>query len=358
MNQLEQLTLGEKKVGDQYPTYFIADLAANHDGDLERAKDLIYKCAEAGADAAKFQNFKAHKIVSQNGFENLGDKLSHQKTWKKSVFEVYQDASISEDWTACLKATCEKAGIEYFTSPYDFASVDHVDPFVRVYKIGSGDVTWPEMLEYIASKNKPILLATGASNFEDVHRAMNILLTRTNQVVLMQCNTNYTGSLENFKYINLNVLQTYAKTWPSVVLGLSDHTPGHSTVLGAVALGARVIEKHFTDDNDREGPDHLFSMNPRAWREMVDRTRELQTALGDGIKRVEENEKQSLIVQRRSLCASKDLVVGKVLCAQDVEPLRPMPMNGIPPYHLSQIVGKTTNKIIKKGENITWEALA
>src|SRR5690606_34697601 len=140
--------------------------------------------------AAKFQNFQASKIVSRVGFESLGGQLSHQKSWKKSVFEVYEDASISSDWTPLLKAKCDEVGIEYFTSPYDFHSVDLVDPYVAAYKIGSGDITWPEIIKYIAGKNKPVLIATGASTLEDVKRAMNILNAYTKDIVLMQCNTN------------------------------------------------------------------------------------------------------------------------------------------------------------------------
>src|SRR5262249_13384674 len=134
-------------------------------------------------------------------------------------------------------------------------------------------------------------------------------------------NTNYTGSLENFAYVNLRVIQSYALHWPGLPLGLSDHTPGHATALGAVALGARVIEKHFTDDTTRKGPDHPFSMTPATWRDMVDRTRELERALGDGVKRVEANEADTVVVQRRCLRAASSLPAGKVLAASDLEAL-------------------------------------
>ncbi len=355
---MKNFKLGQKMIGNNQPTYFIADVASNHDGDLERAKELIYLCAEAGADAAKFQNFKAEKIVSGVGFDQLGGKLSHQAKWKKSVFEVYQDASVSPDWTEILKETCDKAGIEYFTSPYDFASVDSVDPYVSVYKIGSGDITWLEIIEYIAKKGKPVLIATGASELDDVKRAMETLLNITNEVVLMQCNTNYTGSLENFHHVNLRVLNEYRKLYPEITLGLSDHTPGHSTVLGAVALGAKVVEKHFTDDNDREGPDHAFAMNPQSWREMVDRTRELEAAMGDGVKKIEENEKQSAVVQRRSLVATKDLAKGTSLKKGDLEALRPIPKKGIPPYEEASLMGEKIVKPLKKGEAITKDHIS
>ncbi len=350
---MNEIKIGTTTISQNGPLYFIADIAANHDGDLNRAYKLIELAKQSGAHAAKFQNFQASKIVSKIGFETLGGQLSHQKNWKKSVFEVYEDASISYDWTALLKKKCEEVGIDYFTSPYDFESVDKVDPFVDVYKIGSGDISWLEILEYIAKKGKPILIASGASDLEDVKRAMELLSKFTKAIVLMQCNTNYTASLENFKYVNLNVLKKYADLYPDVILGLSDHTPGHATVLGAVALGARVFEKHFTDSNEREGPDHKFAMNPQTWREMVDRANEVYASLGDGIKRVEPNEKDAAIVQRRSLRATRDIKAGEELRVEDLEALRPIPTDGIPPYDLHKLVGKRVSKGLMKGEHIT-----
>jgi len=261
------IKIGNRKIGPPYPTYFIADIAANHDGDLERAKELIQLAKKAGADAAKFQNFSAKKIVSDYGFKNLGGQQSHQSKWKKSVLEVYQDASISFDWTPILKEECDKVGIDYFSSPYDFGAIDYLDGFMLAYKIGSGEIDWIEALERMAEKGKPILLATGAANIGDVQRAVHAIQKINKQLVLMQCNTNYTASEENFKHIHLNVLKTYALMFPDVVLGLSDHTSGHAAVLGAVALGACVVEKHFTDDTTREGPDHKFAMDPDMWKE-------------------------------------------------------------------------------------------
>ena len=134
---------------------------------------------ESGADAAKFQNFQADKIVSKTGFDNMKNKLSHQSNWKKSVYEVYQDA-ISKNWTKTLKDECDKVGIDYFTSPYDFESVDLVDPYVDLYKIGSGDISWLDIVDYILDKNKPVLIATGASTSHDVSRVMNMAMKKTN----------------------------------------------------------------------------------------------------------------------------------------------------------------------------------
>jgi len=344
------LEIQGQKIGRDYPTYFVADIAANHDGDLERAKDLIYLAAEAGADAAKFQHFKAETIVSDLGFKTMGGQQSHQANWEKSVFEVYKEASVSLDWTTALKETCDKAVIPFFTTPYALDIVDKINGYVPAYKIGSGDITWIEMVEKVASMQKPYIIATGASSADDVHRAVKAALSINPMLALMQCNTNYTASLENFKYIHLNVLKTYRIMYPDMVLGLSDHTPGHATVLGAVALGARMIEKHFTDDVNRVGPDHKFSMDPRSWRDMVDRTRELEVALGAGVKQVEGNEIETVIIQRRSLRAVAAFQKGHVISAGEFKALRPCPRDAIRPFDLEKVIGKSLTRDLPEGE--------
>jgi sialic acid synthase SpsE len=346
-----------RRVGSGYTTYFIADIAANHDGEVERAKDLIHLAAKSGADAAKFQHFKAETIVSDYGFKNLGSQQSHQAKWKKSVFEVYQDASVPWEWTPQLKAACDKAGIHFFSTPYDLEAIDMLDSFVPAYKVGSGDITWLEALERIAEKGKPILLATGASTLSDVQRAVEHIISKNSQVLLMQCNTNYTGSLENFRFVQLKVIETFRAMYPSLPLGLSDHTPGHSAVLGAVALGASAIEKHFTDDRTRNGPDHPFSLDPASWREMVDRTRELENALGDGRKEIEENEKETAIIQRRCIRANRPLSRAAKLVREDLIVLRPAPADSIFPYQLSEVIGRSLRANVAEGDYLKWRDL-
>ena len=354
---MHNIKIGKHTLGFDQPLYFVADIAANHDGSLDRAFKLIELAKESGAHAAKFQNFVASKIVSRSGFDNLGAKMSHQSKWKKSVYEIYEDASVSYDWTAKLKEKCEEVDIEYFTSPYDFESVDHVDPYVRAYKIGSGDVTWHDIIDYIVKKRKPVFIATGASTLDEVKLAMSVLQKNTKDIVLMQCNTNYTAKVENFKYINLNVLKTYKDLFPDVLLGLSDHTHGHATVLGAISMGARVFEKHFTDDNNREGPDHKFAMNPNTWSEMVDRSNEVYQSLGNGLKIIEENEKETAIVQRRGLRFAKDLPKGHILGKDDLFPLRPFNSDGIPPYDIVNLAGRKLNRQVKVDDYIRREDL-
>ena len=352
---MKNFYIGKKKIGESCPTYFIADIAANHDGKLEKAIELINKAAEAGADAAKFQHFSAETIVSDHGFKSLGSQLSHQAKWKKSVFEVYKDASIPLHWTSKLKDECQKNKIEFLTSPYSIELVDFVDPYLEAFKIGSGDITWHEIIEHIASKGKPYIIATGASNENDVNQIIKIASKINNKICVMQCNTNYTANDENFNYINLNYLKNLKKKFPNLILGLSDHTHGHATVLGAIALGAKVVEKHFTLSNVLEGPDHKFSMTPKSWREMIDRSKELELSLGDGLKKIEDNELETVILQRRSLRVNKQVNKNHVLKREDISVLRPCPHNAIDPRDINKILGKKINKNLVKDEILKWE---
>lgn len=352
-----EIKIGNRVIGPDAPSYFIADIGANHDGSLERAKYLVRLAKQAGADAAKFQNFRASKIVSDYGFRTMGEKQSHQSSWKKTVSEVYQDASIPFDWTPELKAVCDETGIDYFSSPYDFEAIDYLEPYMPAYKAGSGEITWLEALERMAQKGKPVLISTGASDIGEVQRAVHAVQKINPQVVLMQCNTNYTGDPENFDHVHLNVLKTYQLMFPGLVLGFSDHTPGHAAVLGAVALGARVIEKHFTDENSREGPDHPFAMTPETWAEMVENTRLLERALGSTQKFVTANEEETVVVQRRCLRAARDIQPGETLTREMIDVLRPAVHGAILPYEIDVVVGTKALHEIIAGQELRWTML-
>lgn len=348
------MKIGDREIGKDHPTYFIADIGSNHDGDLNRAVDLIYLAARAGADAVKFQHFKAETIVSDYGFRNL-PRSSHQKSWEKSVYETYDEYALPYAWTGVLAACCKDAGVHFLSTPYDYEAVDLIYPHVYAYKIGSGDITWTQFVQYIAKKGKPIILSTGASTLEDIERVILALdeFVDDRSLAILQCNTNYTGNSSNFKYANINVLKQYYD-YTNIIgldaIGLSDHTPGHTAVLGAVTLGARVIEKHFTDDNSREGPDHEFAMNPDTWREMVNETRNLEAALGDGKKKIEDNERDTVVLQRRCLRAGRDIEKGEIITEDDIDILRPAPEDSIPPYEIKYIIGSEAKEFIPKGE--------
>lgn len=347
-----------RKIGLQHPTYFIADIAANHDGDIKRAVELIRLAKQAGADAAKFQNFRAPKIVSDYGFKSLGGQLSHQAKWKKSVFEVYEDAAIPFEWTPTLKETCDKYGIHYFSSPYDYEAIDMLDQYVPAYKAGSGLMSWPEAIARMAQFGKPIMMATGDCDLVDVERAMKMVSAVNKQIVLMQCNTNYTAAESNYDHLHLNVLKTYAEKWPDVILGLSDHTQSAAPVVGAVALGARVIERHFTDSNDREGPDHKFALNPENWAYMVAEVRILERALGSADKFVAENEKETYILQRHCLRVARDVRAGETFTEDMVEVLRPATPGALMSSDIPSVLGKKAVADMPFGKEVRLSDLA
>ena len=341
------IKINKKIYNTRSQAYFIADIAANHDGSLKKAKDLIRLAAESGANAVKFQNFKADTIVSDFGFKSLKNKLSHQSKWKKSVFQVYKNAELPLKWTPELKETARKYKIDYFTAPYDLKMIPYLNKFVPAWKIGSGDITWHENVIAMAKTKKPILIATGASELNEIKILLKKVLKINKQVILMQCNTNYTASEKNYDYINLNCLKTFKKQFPGVVLGLSDHTFGDETVLGAIALGAKFIEKHFTDKNNLEGPDHKFSMNPTTWSEMIESARKLERSMGFDKKKIELNEKQTVILQRRSIRLSRDMNVNEKIKEKDLTYLRPCPLGSLPPYKKKLIINKKLKKSFK-----------
>ena len=351
------MNIGKRTLGHDQPTYFIADVAANHDGVLDRALELMTKAKEAGADAAKFQHFRADHIVSDKGFRELGGQQSHQSSWSQSVYEVYQAASLPWEWTKPLAEHAKTIGIDFFTSPYDIEAIDFVDDFVPAYKIGSGDITWLEAIDHIASKGKPIILATGAATLQEVDLAVATIKNRGVPYSVMQCNTNYTGVAENLHHIHLNVLSTYASRYPDAILGLSDHTHGDVTVLGAVAMGARIVEKHFTDDVTLEGPDHHFSMTPDSWRAMVERTRDLEAALGNSDKVVAANEDETVIIQRRGLRFARDIVAPHVITATDLVALRPATPGIVTPDHVDEVIGRVLTRDVVFHDIVTRDLL-
>jgi sialic acid synthase SpsE len=355
MRQNIEIKVGKRLIGLNYPTYFIADIAANHDGDLKRAKELIRLAKIAKADCVKFQHFKASQIVSDLGFKKLGSAKSHQAKWVKSVYQTYEQYELNREWDTELVKTAVEFGIDFMTTPYDTDAVDTVDYLVSAWKIGSGDITFIPFVEYVARTKKPIMIATGASTLDDVDRLISAISPINRELVLMQCNTNYTGSIENFKYINLNVLKTYHQRYPEVILGLSDHSPGNATVLGAISLGARVIEKHFTDDTSRAGPDHAFAMDPITWKDMVLRSRELEAALGDGIKRVENNEIETAVLQQRCLRAKKQLAVGHIITPSDLQALRPATPGAFKPYQFNEVIGSKLKVALELGEALKFD---
>ena len=349
----KKIKIGNRLVGENQPVLIIADIGANFDGNLEKAKKLALAVKEAGGDVVKIQSFLAPKIVSGSGFASMKLKGVHG-SWGRPVDEIFKEAEFKREWHKEFFEHCRAIGMAVSSSPYDFEAVDLMKELgVDFYKIGSGDITWHEMLEYIAKKNKPMILATGASTLAEVDEAVKIIeATGNRDLILLQCITNYPSKIAS---ANLNVLKTYQKRF-DIITGYSDHAPTDIVPLGAVALGAKVIEKHFTLNKKDKGPDHPHSMEPAEFASMVKRIRQLEAAAGSEDKQVVEEESETVIVQRRGLYAKRVIKAGEPLTAGDIDVLRPA--LGILPKFKSSITGKKAKRTIGAGEPIRWEDLA
>jgi N-acetylneuraminate synthase len=345
----KEIKIGKKIIGVGHPSYIIAEIGANFDGDINKAKELIKAAKECGADCAKFQTFKSEKIVSDKGFALMELKGVHG-TWGKTVGQVFKEVEFPRDWHLELRDYCYSIGIDFSTAPYDYEAVDLCEQLdLHFIKIGSGEITWLDMIKYIASKNKPVFLATGDATLSEIDEAVRTIEETGNKsLVLMQCITNYPSKIES---ANINVLKTYQNAF-DVLTGYSDHSPGPVVALGSVALGAVVIEKHFTLNKHDIGPDHPHSMDVNEFKVMVDFIRELEAAMGTTRKFVVEEENETVFVQRRGLYAKRDLKAGDKLTDDDIDVLRPA--LGILPKFRSIIVGKTAKTNIEQGRPIFW----
>lgn len=348
----KNIKIGNRIIGPDYPTYFIAEIGGNFDGSIDKAKRLIDAAKEAGADCAKFQTFTAETIVSEGGFSKMELHGVHG-SWGRTVSEVFKDVEFPIEWHQEIAEYCKKVGIDFSTSPYFKEAIDLCAemklPFI---KIGSGEITWLEMIEYTASKGIPIMLATGDAKMSEIDEAVRTVeKTGNRDFVLMQCITNYPSKIDS---ANVNVLKTYQDAF-GCLTGYSDHSPGHVVALASVVLGGRVIEKHFTLDKTDKGPDHPHSMEPDEFRFMVDSIREVERAMGSTRKEVVEEEAETVFVQRRCLYAKTNLKKGQIITADDIDVLRPA--LGIPPKFKETIIGKTVNKDIPARDPIFWEDL-
>jgi sialic acid synthase SpsE len=346
----KEITIGHRKVGVGHPTYVIAEIGANFDQDIEKAKRLVVAAKECGADCAKFQSFLADRIVSAKGFASMQLHGVHG-SWGRPVDEIFREAEFPRAWHREIADYCRTVGIDFSTSPYDFEAVDLCDELdVPFIKIGSGEITWLEMLDYIARKNRPMMLGTGDAPLAEIDEAVRTIeATGNNRLILLQCITNYPSRIES---ANINVLRTYQLAF-DILTGYSDHSPGIVVALGSVALGAVVVEKHFTLSKKDKGPDHPHSMEPAELAAMVKSIRELESAMGTTRKAVVEEESETVFVQRRSLYARRRIPAGKTIDASDIVELRPA--LGVAPKHKPQLIGKTARVDVEEGTPLLWE---
>lgn len=321
-------------------TYIIAEAGVNHNGSIGLAKKLIDVAADSGADAVKFQTFKTENLVAVNA-----QKASYQKETtdaSETQFQMIKKLELNEEAHTELIGYCNKKNITFLSTPFDHDSIRLLDQLgLEIFKIPSGEITNLPYLEEIGKLNKKIVLSSGMSTLDEVENALGILVnsgTQKNQITVLHANTQYPTKMED---VNLKAMVTMGKAF-NVPFGYSDHTLGIEIPTAAVALGASVIEKHFTLDKTMEGPDHKASLEPEELKAMVAAIRNIEKALGDGVKRVSKSEKPNMEVARKSIVANCSIKIGEVFSTKNLAIKRPG--NGISPMNWYDLIGKVSNK--------------
>jgi len=344
----KKIHLGNHLIGDGEPCYIIAEAGVNHNGDPDRAKSLIDTAAKSGVDAIKFQTFKADSVVTQQA-----KKASYQKKTtgaKGSQYDLIRNLELSYDVFSELKRYTEKKGIDFLSTPFDIESVDFLDDIgITAFKIPSGEINNFTLLKKISKKHKPIILSTGMSTLGEVKKAIRIIFREgNNEIILLHCVTNYPASMED---VNLRAMDSMRHAFGFPV-GYSDHTLGITIPVAAVSRGACVIEKHFTLDKTLPGPDHKASLEPDELNMMVQGIRDVESALGSGIKTPTPSEIENKKTIRRSIVAATEIPKNSVILPNLVTTKRPG--TGISPDLLLEIIGSRTNRKIKKDTILSW----
>jgi len=343
---IKPIKIGNREIGANSNCYVMAEIGSNFNGKISNAKKLIKLAKESGANAAKFQSFIPEKIISRRGFEK---KIAFQAKWKKSVWEVYDEAQLPLSWHEELNRYAKSIGIDFMSTPYYHDAVDLLVKLkVPAIKIGSGEITNLEFLQYVGKTMKPIFLATGASTMKEVKDAVDTIRSTGNKrIVLMQAITQYPSPIKD---ANLRVIETFREKF-KLNVGYSDHSSGSLVVLGSIALGVCTIEKHFTINTKMKGPDHQHSLDPVGFRGMVTDIRLLESALGKGVKKVEKSEKETRIIQRRGIWTIRRISKGERFSRSNLDVLRPT--CGVAASEYGITIGKTAKRNFDAYEPIT-----
>jgi len=347
MEKAVKITIGRRVVSGDGHCFIIAEAGVNHNGDVGLAKKLVDAAKAAGADAIKFQTFKAEDLVGKNTEmadyqkKNTGKKGSQLKMLKKLELD-YKDF-------IRLKKYCDKKKIIFLSTPHTEDAADFLEPLVSAYKIASGDLINLPFLEKVAKKKKPIILSTGMATLNEVREAVKAIKNQgNNTIILLHCTTNYPCPLEG---VNLRAMLTLKKEL-GLPVGYSDHTSGIIVSTIAAAIGAVVIEKHFTLNKNLPGPDHKASIEPDELKEMVEAIKNTEKIIGSGEKKPTDSEKKIMQVVRKSIVAKIDISKGTKITKNMLVIKRPG--IGIKPKYLNKIIGRRAKRNIKKDELITW----
>ena len=342
------IKIAERVVGDGKPTFIIAEAGINHNGDVELAKRLIDVAVKAGADAVKFQTFKAEEVTTK--YAPKAEYQIKNTDSDESQYEMVKKLELDESDFREIRDYARRKNIVFLSTPFDFESVDFLDELgVPAFKVSSTDLTNIPFLEYVAEKGKPIILSTGMGTLGEVERAVNAIKSTGNEkIVLLHCVTDYPAK---FECLNLRVIQTLRNAF-KLPVGFSDHSLGVYAPIAAVALGAVVIEKHFTLDKTLPGPDHKASLEPEELMEMVKAIRLVEAALGDGVKRPTPEEEKIKIAARRSIVARVRIPKGTII-SEDMLSFK-RPGIGLSPEYYRKLIGRRARKDIEEDELIYW----
>ena len=344
------MKIGTRSIGKDNPAYVIAEMSANHAGDIVRAKEIIHAAKEAGADCIKIQTYTPDTLTidCDNKYFHISDG-----TWNgENLYQLYQKAYTPWEWQKELFEEAKKTGIDFFSTPFDNSAVDFLESIgIGFYKIASFELVDIPLIEYVASKGKPIIMSTGMATLAEIEDAVNAVRSQNNNdLALLRCASAYPAITDE---MNLLTMQNMGQTF-NVPYGLSDHSMGSVGAVTAVALGASVIEKHFCLDRAIENPDSSFSMNPEEFKKMVSDIRQAEKAIGR-IKYGPSEQEQQNLKFRRSIFCVKDIRKGEKLTEENIRIIRPG--YGLPPKYFSDILGQTALEDIKRGTPLAFEMI-
>lgn len=347
----KEFKIGTRTISATSPTFIVAEISANHNQDFNRAIEIIHAAKEAGADAVKLQTYTADTITID--CDDPCFQINEGTIWDgTTLYKLYQEAYTPWEWQPRLMEEANKLGMECFSSPFDFTSVDFLEEMnVPAYKIASYEINDIPLIRKIARLHKPMIFATGIAYPEDIERALAVCKEEGNEdIILLKCVSSYPTPYEA---VNLNIIPTLAKTYDCVA-GISDHTMGTVVSTGAVALGAKMIEKHFTLRRADGGPDSVFSMEPEEFAKMVSDVRILEKALGSSEYVLTDTQKLEH-EGSRSLFVVKDIAPGEILTPENIRSIRPG--CGLHTMHYEEILGKKAKHALKKGTPLAWELI-
>lgn len=348
---IKQLNNYNKVIENEAPTFIIAEVSANHLQSFENAVKIIKEAKIAGADAVKLQTYTPDTITLD--CDNEYFQITQGTIWDgTTLYKLYQEAYTPWEWQPKLKEIAEKEGLTFLSSPFDSSAVDFLEEMnVSLYKIASFEITDIPLIEYVASKGKPIIISTGIATLANIEEALSACKRMGNgQVALLKCTSAYPSPMED---INLKVIPNMIDTFGTTV-GLSDHTLGHTAALGAVALGAKIIEKHLTLSRADGGPDAKFSMEPNEFKEMVTGIRDLEKALGQVTYELTDKQRNSR-EHSRSLFVVKDIGKGEVFTKENIRSIRPG--FGLATKYIDDIIGKRAKVDIQRGTPVNWSLI-